>query len=314
MAPLGPTPALLLHEDTRRDRDYVRFVHACMGSPPPTTFLRAVRKGYLSGPNQFPRLTPTMIRKHMPNSEATARGHLNRNPTAQPHDLSQTVSARRRDHNKALSQLGKSYKETPKTKKLPIFDPTNIPRSTTLHLDYTGRLPTRCSNGTLYFLVACWGSYIHFEPLSNLTGADTAVAMEAAVLFFRAQNVKLDTIRMDNQSSPEVRELATRLNLQWDLVSPYQKEPNRAERAIRTGKNHMVATRAGFHRDCPPTFLDRCLCQIEMTLNVMHPFEYDPSVSAYHGLLGQRFDFARHPIAPAGAKVLTWDSPDTAFT
>jgi hypothetical protein len=52
---------------------------------------------------------------------------------------------------------------------------------------------------------------------------------------------------MDNQSSPEVRTAATILHLTWELVNPYQKEPNRAERAIRTAKNHIIATRAGFH-------------------------------------------------------------------
>ncbi len=143
-----------------------------------------------------------------------------------------------------------------------------------------------------------------------MTGALTSVAIEAAVGFFRGHNVFLDTIRMDNQSSPEVRELAIELKLEWDLVNPYQKEPNRAERAIRTGKNHIIATRAGFHKECPDTFLDKCLYQIEMTLNNIHPFEYDPAISAYHGLFGQRFDFAQHPIAPVGCKVLTWNSPD----
>ena len=201
----------------------------------------------------------------------------------------------------------KGIKATPN----PPFDPTTVPKSTTLHLDYTGRLPVRCSAGTLYFLVACWGAYIHFEPLQTLRGEDTATAIKAAVNFFRNQHVIVDTIRMDNQSSPEVRQLAIELNLQWDIVNPYQKEPNRAERAIRTGKNHVIATRAGFHNDCPKTFIDRCLFQIELTLNLIHPFEYDPSISAHHGLFRQRFDFARHPIAPAGSKVLTWDSPDT---
>jgi hypothetical protein len=116
---------------------------------------------------------------------------------------------------------------------------------------------------------------------------------------------------MDNQSSPEAKEMAAELKLEWDLVNPYQKEPNRAERAIRTGKNHIIAARAGFHRDCPTIFLDRCMFQIELTLNIVHPFEYNPLVSAHHGLFGDRFDFIRHPIAPVGAKVLTWDSPDT---
>jgi hypothetical protein len=47
-----------------------------------------------------------------------------------------------------------------------------------------------------------------------------------------------------------------------------------------------------------------------MTLNIVRPFEYDPSVSSYEGLLGSSFDFRHHPIAPVGTKVLTWDAPD----
>jgi hypothetical protein len=120
-----------------------------------------------------------------------------------------------------------------------------------------------------------------------LQGNDTADAIERTVKFFRDQNVVLNKLRMDNQSSPEVRSMATRLNLEWDLVNPYQKEPNRAERAIRTAKNHILAVRAGFHRDCPETFIDKCLFQIELTLNLLHPFDYDPKFSAHHGLFGR---------------------------
>ncbi len=76
--------------------------------------------------------------------------------------------------------------------------------------------------------------------------------------------------------------MALELDLKWELVNPYQKEPNRAERAIKIGKNHMIAVRAGFHRDSPTTLLDRCLFKIELTLNVIHPFEYIPNVSAHH--------------------------------
>jgi hypothetical protein len=55
---------------------------------------------------------------------------------------------------------------------------------------------------------------------------------------------------------------------------------------------------------------------MELTLNLIHPFEYDPRISAYQGLMGRPFDFSRHPIlvAPAGSKVLTWDSPDNRGT
>jgi hypothetical protein len=298
---------LLLHEDTRRNAKYVQFVHACLRSPPPTTFLRAVSLGYLSGPNQFPRLTAKMVRQHMPDSEATAKGHLDKTPTGQPHANSQSVSAQRRLHQ---HNLYNNIKQLKTTKLTSAFDPTSVPRSTTIHIDYTGRLPNRGSSGTICYLIACWGSYTHVVPVTSLRGPETATAIKAAVEFFRKHDVQLTKIRMDNQLSPEAKQMAIDLDLEWELVLPYQHEPNRAERAIRTAKNHIIAIRAGFHKDCPNTFVDRCLFQAELTLNLLHPFEYDPSLSAHHGLLKQRFDFARHPIAPLGSKVLTWNSPD----
>ncbi len=98
--------------------------------------------------------------------------------------------------------------------------------------------------------------------------------------------------------------------MKWNLVSPHVKNPNRSESAIRTAKNHIIAVRAGFHPDCPTTYLDKTLFQMKMTLNIVRPFEYDPAISAYEGLYGSSFDLRRHSIAPVGTKVLTWDAPD----
>ena len=36
---------LLLHHTAPADAEHIRFVHACLGSPPPTTILRAVARG-----------------------------------------------------------------------------------------------------------------------------------------------------------------------------------------------------------------------------------------------------------------------------
>ncbi len=104
--------------------------------------------------------------------------------------------------------------------------------------------------------------------------------------------------------------MAKTLGLQMELVPPHVKNPDRAERAIRTAKNHVIATRAGFHPHCPHFYLDKCLAQIEMTLNIIRPFEYDSVISAYEGLVGVKYNFNQHPIAPVGTKVLTWDAPD----
>jgi hypothetical protein len=54
-------PVLLMHDHTHKNEDYVRFIHACMGQPTPTTFRQAVQRGYITAPNQFPRITSKLV-------------------------------------------------------------------------------------------------------------------------------------------------------------------------------------------------------------------------------------------------------------
>ncbi len=272
--------------------------------------MRAVSAGYITGPDQFQRLAAKMVRRHLPNSLATAKGHLDRTRSNPPHALSDAVSARRRHH--AMTTLDpnpqdlEDQKLTPRTP----FDPANGPRSAILHLDYTGPLPDATSSGTRYFQVSCWGGYINIQPLQSLRHEHTTLALKETVEFFRGHYVILNRIRMDNQQSNPLLKMAQELLVKWELVTPYVKNPNRSERAIRTTKNHMISVRAGFHPDCSLEHMDRCLMQIEMTLNIVRAFEYDPQSSAYEGLHGTSFNFRLHPIAPVGTKVLTWDAPD----
>jgi hypothetical protein len=182
LSPLPPyesNQVLLLHQTSQTDAEHVCFIHACLGSPPPTTFLRAVARGYINGAKQFPRLNTKMVRRNMPNSEATARGHLRKSPTGQPHAQSDSVSALRRHHDASIIQeLNKRNRNDPKAKAMLLpFDPTTVPKSTKLHFDYTRPLPQRCSSGTLYFIVSCRGCYINIQSLSSLKGAQTAEAL-----------------------------------------------------------------------------------------------------------------------------------------
>ena len=155
--PPAPSTGLYIEANAVSIQDnasYVRFVHACLGYPSPTTFLRAVSAGYITGPDQFPRLTAKMVRRHLPNSLATAKGHLDRTRSNPPHALFDAVSARRRHH--AMTTRGPNPKDLGDKKPTPHppFDPTDGPRSATLHLDYTGPLPDATSSGTRYFQVS----------------------------------------------------------------------------------------------------------------------------------------------------------------
>jgi hypothetical protein len=100
------------------------------------------------------------------------------------------------------------------------------------------------------------GSYIHLEPLTNLRALQTVAALQRTMAFWRHNTIQIDTLRMDNQRSADLRQAMKDLRLTLSSISPYDKAPNRAERAIRTAKNHIIAVRAGFHRDCPATYLE----------------------------------------------------------
>jgi hypothetical protein len=176
----------------------VQFVHASLEFPAPTTFMNAVRKRYITGPNQYTRLTPKLVTNNMPNSMATARGHLDRTRMGrQPHADSQSISALRRLHDsQIISALKRSHLHTPEP-----FSIRTALRSRTLHMDYTGQLPTPCTSGVQYFQIACWGHYIDTQPLTSLRAAQTTKAFAASVNFFRKHGIILDTLRMDNQRS-----------------------------------------------------------------------------------------------------------------
>jgi hypothetical protein len=130
---------------------------------------------YITGPDQFPRLTTRMVHKHLPNSMATAKGHLDRSRSGQPHADSDAVSARRRHH----TMMCNSWLKSPDSKANAFkpFDPKEGPRSTTLHLYYTGPLPEVCASGTRYFQISCWGGYINIQPLQSLRSEHTTTAL-----------------------------------------------------------------------------------------------------------------------------------------
>ena len=53
----------------------IKFLHQCLFSPTLDTLCKAIDNGHLIG---FPHITSKLVRKYLPDSTATAKGHLNR--------------------------------------------------------------------------------------------------------------------------------------------------------------------------------------------------------------------------------------------
>jgi hypothetical protein len=52
----------------------VQFLYAACGSPVPSTWITAINNGHFA---TWPGLTADLVRKHLPKSMATVKGHLN---------------------------------------------------------------------------------------------------------------------------------------------------------------------------------------------------------------------------------------------
>jgi hypothetical protein len=53
--------------------EHVKFLHASCGYPVPSTWIRAIDSGHFA---TWPGLTANLVRKHLPQSMATAQGHM----------------------------------------------------------------------------------------------------------------------------------------------------------------------------------------------------------------------------------------------
>jgi len=144
-------------------------------------------------------------------------------------------------------------------------------------------------------------NFIHAEAVPDLSGKQLATATERGLTFFASHGSTNKIFRLDNQISKSVRDVLTKSNITIDLTPVGQHRRNKAERAIRTFKNHFIATLAGVSPECPLELWTDFLEQIEFTLNLMR--SSPKGTSAWSTLVGP-IDLNKSPIAPLGIKVV----------
>jgi hypothetical protein len=95
-----------------------------------------------------------------------------------------------------------------------------------------------------------------------------------------------------------------------NLVPPHNHRVNAAKRAIAIFKKHFISALATVNRNCPLQLWDDFLPQVELTLNLLQIFQWDPTKSANKEVNG-KFDYSKTPLEPLGTKGLVYDDPAT---
>lgn len=288
------------------DAAFVSFVHASLGSPVYSTFIHAIRSGYLSS---WPRITPALVLANPPHTIATAKGHLNQHrqgvdstkqsvPTIHPLDDTDA------DSDDIMIPQPPLTAESANHVYVKVF-----PLPHTISADLTGRFPVTAHSGAQYVLISEMDGYIHAEPMISRHHTAYIASFTRTIAFFTALGCIPFFLRLDNETSNQLDAFMKRQGVRIQFCPPGMHRANRAERSIQTFKNRTISTLCTTAKDFPLTLWDKLLPQIELCLNYLHSYKPNPTISAYAGLHGGAHDFRVHPIAPAGSKVLIHDKP-----
>ena len=145
--------------------------------------------------------------------------------------------------------------------------------------------------------------------MASLTAEAYVDAYKSVIQFFRACGINPHIVRLDAQTSTTLEDFLTLNKITFEYVATAEHRKNKAERAARTGQNHLIAIISGTDPDMPLDIWDKLLSGAEQTLNLLRSSNTVPTISAWEHLHG-KFDYNRHPFGPQGVKVLSYDDAD----
>lgn len=266
-----------------------------MFSPTIATLIKAIKNNYLT---IWPGLTVDLIKKHLPPSINTTKGHMNQ-------QASGLQSTKSQQHSPQL-ELDDFFP-------LQALQPTKtndvicamISSSDKAFLDFAGQFPFCSSRGNNYILIA-----YHYEanailglPIKNQQAGAITATWNKIHTKMEQSGAKPKSWILDNEASNELKVAMTKKLYKYQLVPPYTHRSNASERAIQTFKNHFKAGIASLDEEFPMKEWDRLLDQCFLTLNLLQGARVNPNLSAHAYLFGQ-FDFNATPLALPGTCVV----------
>ena len=281
----------------RRDKtklDLVRFLHASAFSPAKDTLIKAIKNHHFKS---WPGLTVKLVRKSLPDSTATAKGHLNQERQGLQSTKSQTSLP---PDTQSISDDDDMF---------PLSDTPNLKQHQVVYaimdsmgkayIDLTGRFPHCSSRGNQYILVGYHhdGNAILSTPLRKRTAAEITRGWTILNNKFASAGTEPQSYVIDNEANLLLKTAMLKRNIKYQMVPPNCHRANAAERAIQTYKNHLKAGLASTDPDFPIQEWDRLLEQANLTLNLLRSARCNPKLSAWAYLFGE-FDFNATPLAP----------------
>lgn len=273
--------------------DAVAWVHASFGSPPTSSFLNMLSRMFV----RIPGISAKIARANMPNSMATAMGHLKRTRMGQHSTKPVEIKSQ-------LTAISQDVEEPddPNNLYIQILDPASC------HIDNTGRFPVTSVSGNNYILIAVCDGYIRAVPMPSRKATDIVKAVKSVFVFFTSHGRSPLLQRLDNETSNHLFDFYRTNDITWQLVPPYCHRGNKAEKAIGTYKEHFISILCTTSPGFPGNRWDGLMPLAEITINLLRPCTHNKYISAYEGMLKKKYDMVAHPFGIAGCRVAVHES------
>jgi hypothetical protein len=286
----------------------IAFLHACAGSPALSSFKSAIQAGYYT---TWPELTAARVQKYLLASAATIKGHLDQ----QRKNLRSTKPKAKPKSTKPFQFPGNN--ETPadmipesSEQRCNHVYVTCMQITGQIYSDQPGQFLVTSTSGMSYIMVVhCYDSNaILAVPMPSRSGKSLRDAYKEIHAQLTKSGFRPQYQRLDNEISAEFKSFLEEVGVQYQLTPAGSHRRNRAERAIRTWKNHFISILCSTDESFPLKLWDRLLEQTQITLNLLRGSRVNPKLSAYAQLFGP-FDFNRTPLGPPGTRVLVHELP-----
>jgi hypothetical protein len=275
-------------------QDTITYLNACCLSLVQYTWLKAIQNGHFA---TWPSVTVENVRKYLPKSDATSKGHMNHilqnNGSTQPAVVEPTPESYMVQEDKCK------------------FMYAAIMKNNQIYTDLTGRFPTTCLSGKKQILILYEydSNSVLSAPMKNRGDKYMVRAFELLIKSLIICGLKPSLQSLDNEASLALRNYLTKQGINYQLAPPHIHWRNNAERAIQTFENHFISGLYSVDSNFPLKLWDKVLPHATITFNLLSKSIINPRMSAYAQLNG-RFDFNRTPLAPPGTRVIADEKSD----
>jgi hypothetical protein len=220
----------------------LKFMHQCLFSPTVDTLCKAIDNNQLTG---FPHLMSALVRKYLPDSEATTKGHMN----CTRHGLPSTTKIRETKKDNAAEDFVPKQDEATEVK---IFVGATIgdQNDGTIYTNQTGSMTDQSFHGKRYqFIVYEYRSKaILVRALRDLKDASMLEAFQDVYQYYlTSKGFKPKLNVMDNQCSKCIQDFIKFSQADIQLV-------NHDDHRVNAAKNleESLGFRPEHNRSCMP--------------------------------------------------------------